>query len=91
MSGDAAWPLVAGTLQGLVFVVVFILAFLIGLCLLLGLVKLRRSGSRDAARSLDELVGEARHARFLSPDDPRGVVDQLNTPELLESAARKSG
>jgi len=91
MSAGSAWPLVAGTVEGLVLVVVFILAFLIGLCLLFGIVKLRRSHGRDAARSLDELVGDGRFARFLGPDDPRGSVDQLKTPELLEAATRKSG
>jgi len=91
MSADTAWPLVGGTLQGLLLVVVFILAFLIGLCLFFGLVKLRRTQGRDSARSLDELVGDHRYARFLGPDDPRGSVDQLKTPELLEAATRKSG
>jgi hypothetical protein len=27
---------------------------------------------------------------FLPPDAPRGPIDQLNTPELAEAAARKS-
>jgi hypothetical protein len=53
-------------------------------------VKLRPSGrTTRVIRSLDEAVG--RQERYLAPSAPRGRVDQLRTPELLESAARKSG
>ena len=41
-------------------------------------------------RSLEELVGKEHHARFLPPSAPRGTLDVLNTPELLESAPRKA-
>ncbi len=90
MTGHVIWQLVAGTVQGLTAAVMFVLTLLAGVCVLLGLRKLRHGGGRNAARSLDELVGEERFARYLKPDDPRGTVDQLRTPELLESAARKS-
>lgn len=35
-------------------------------------------------RSLEEKVGQEAYARYLPPDAPRGPVDVLKTPELLE-------
>jgi hypothetical protein len=56
---------------------------------LLGFSKLRASGRHTrTVRGLDELVGVPQ--TYLPPDAPRGTVDQLRTPELLESRARKS-
>lgn len=84
------WALVFGTIQGIVVSSVVVLALFIGFCVLIGLVKLRPSGrTTRVIRSLDEAVG--RPERYLTPRDPRGPVDQLRTPELLEAAARKSG
>jgi len=40
-------------------------------------------------RSLDEMVGAP--IVYLTPNSPRGIVDQLRTPELLEAAGRKTG
>lgn len=76
MSLGVGWSLLGGGLLGLTLVVVVVLALLVGVTLLGGYSKLRRTG-RNGARSLDELVGEERFARFLTPDDPRGPVDQL--------------
>jgi hypothetical protein len=73
---DGGWSLLGGGLLGLTLAVVVVLALLVGATLIGGYYKLRRRGP-DAARSLDELVGEERHARFLTPEDPRGPVDQL--------------
>ena len=53
---------------------VVLLMILVGFCILFVFPKLRRRG-RDT---------------YLSPDAPHGPVDQLRTPELLESKARKS-
>lgn len=60
--------------EGLAVSVLALLVLLLGFCIVFVFPKLRRSG------------GQA----YLSPDDPHGTVDQLRTPELLESQARKS-
>lgn len=78
-----------GALQGMAVAAGVLLAAFVALALLLDARKLRRRG-RYGARSLDELVGRAEQARMLPPDTPRGPVDQLRTPELLEAAARRS-
>lgn len=81
--------LLFGTLQGVVVAAVVVLGLLIGVCVLFGLSKLRPSGPKTrVVRSLDEAVGTA--SAYLTPDSPRGPVDQLRTPELLEAAARKT-
>lgn len=82
-------PGALGTLQGLVIAAVAVLTLFIGVCVLFTLPKLRASGRHTpTVRGLDELVGQAQ--TYLPPDAPRGPVDQLRTPELLESRARKS-
>jgi hypothetical protein len=68
------WLLAA--LQGTLVGAGFLLAVFILICVLFGLQKLRHHG-RAGARSLDELVGESEHARYLPPDTPRGPIDQL--------------
>ena len=84
------WTLVFGTVQGVFVSAGVVLVLFIGFCVLVGLVKLRPSGRETRViRSLDEAVG--RPERYLAPGAPRGRVDQLRTPELLEAAARKSG
>ena len=51
--------------------------------------KLRPSGRHShTVRSLDEALG--RRQQYLPPDAPRGPVDQLRTPELLEAQSRNS-
>jgi acid phosphatase family membrane protein YuiD len=79
-----------GALQGIAVAAGVLLAAFVALSLLFDARKLRRRG-RHGARSLDELVGQAERARMLPPDTPRGPVDQLRTPELLEASARRSG
>lgn len=89
MSPDV-WTLTVGTIEGVSVAAVFVLGLLIGFCVLLGLAKLRPSGRNTmVVRSLDEALG--RPETYLPPSAPRGTIDQLRTPELLESAARKSG
>ena len=78
-----------GTLEGLVVSTVSLLVLFIGFVLLFNLPKLRRGGRHSSVvRSLDDLVGRPRP--YLAPDAPRGTVDQLRTPELLESTRRNS-
>jgi len=76
-------------LQGLTVSTISLLAIFVGFCLIFTLPKLRRPGPRSRViRGLDE-AGGIRQI-YLSPDDPHGTVDQLHTPELLETRARKS-
>jgi hypothetical protein len=82
-------PGAVGTLQGLAVSTLSLLLLFIGFCLILGLPKLRRSGRHSrVVRGLDELVGVPQ--AYLPAEAPGGTVDQLNTPELLESRSRKS-
>ena len=76
-------------LQGLTVSTISLLAIFVGFCLVFTLPKLRRAGARSRViRDLDEAAGIRQ--TYLSPDDPHGTVDQLHTPELLETKARKS-
>lgn len=78
-----------GTLQGILVSSAVVLALFIGFCVLFNLPKLRPSGRHSRiVRSLDEAVGQPQ--TYLPPDAPRGTVDQLRTPELLEAERRKS-
>lgn len=89
MSPDP-WTLTFGAIEGIGVAAVFVLGLLIGFCVLVGLAKLRPSGRHTmVVRSLDEALG--RPEAYLPPSTPRGTIDQLRTPELLESTARKSG
>jgi hypothetical protein len=78
---------VVGLVQGIGVGAVFLLALLIGVCVLLDLPKLRRSSRRGYTRSLDDLV-EKQHAGYLAPDLPRGTVDQLRPAELAATPSR---
>jgi len=90
MSAAELQNLVVGTLVGVTVGAVAVLVLLAGISVLVGYRKLRPSGPRTrVVRSLDEAIGHA--DPYLTPDKPRGPVDQLHTPELLEAAARKSG
>ena len=81
--------LIFGTLQGLLASSVFLLALFIGFCVLFNFPKLKPRGrSARVVRNLDERLGDA--PVYLPPDAPRGTVDQLHTPELLEAQRRKS-
>ena len=61
-------------LEAVAVSVVALLVLLVGFCAVFILPKLRRRGGEQ----------------YLSADAPHGPVDQLRTPELLESKARKS-
>ena len=85
----AILPGAIGTLEGLAVSTVSLLVLFIGFCLLFNIPKLRSSGRHSkVVRGLDELVGVPQ--RYLRADAPRGTVDQLHTPELLEAQRRKS-
>jgi hypothetical protein len=80
---------VLGAAEGLLVSTATLLALFIGFCLFFTLRKLRAGGRHSTVvRSLDDLVGRAQP--YLRLDAPRGTVDQLNSPELLESRRRKS-
>jgi hypothetical protein len=85
-------PLVAGalgTLEGLLVSTLSLLILFLGFCLLFNLPKLRASGSRSrVVRGLDEMLGVPQ--TYLPADAPHGTVDQLHTPELLETRGRRS-
>ena len=82
--------LLFGGLSGLLASTIVLLALFIGFCVVFGFPKLRSTGKGSMVhKSLDELVGEDRYARYLPPSAPRGPADQLRTPELLEASARK--
>jgi hypothetical protein len=81
VSAADAQNLLFGTLQGVVFSTLFLLAAFIGFCIVAGFTKLRpTSATTMVIKSLDERVGQARFARFLPPDAPRGPVDVLKGP-----------
>jgi len=89
MDAPDVQSLLFGTLLGVVVASVAVLGLLIGVCVVFGLPKLRASGPRTrVVRSLDEAVGQPE--AYFGPDVPRGPIDQLRTPELLELAARKT-
>jgi hypothetical protein len=82
-------PGALAVLQGLLVSSGVILALFLGFCVLLNLPKLRPSGRHSrVVRGLEEVVGGRQS--YLPPDAPRGTVDQLRTPELLEAHARKT-
>jgi hypothetical protein len=85
-----AIQIVVGVLQGILSSTVFILAMFIGFCVLIGFTKTKRTAGRaPVVKSLDEVMNHQSFA-YLGPTAPRGPADQLQAPELLESAGRKS-
>ena len=79
-----------GTAVGLGSSTLFVLLLFIGFCVGVGLFKLQRTAGRGRViKSLDEVITQ-QPARYYSPSDPRGIADQLRTPELLELTERKS-
>jgi hypothetical protein len=83
--------LVVGALTAIGASTVFVLALFLGFCIILGFPKLRATTGRRSMviKSLEEKVGQGAFVRYMPPDAPRGPVDVLKTPELLERAARK--
>jgi hypothetical protein len=81
-----AISLATGTLIAILSSSAFVLALFLGFCIILGFPKLRVTAGRKfmTIKSLDEMVGQERYSKYLPADSPRGPVDQLRTPELLE-------
>ena len=78
-----------GTLAGLVVSSIVVLALFVGFCVLFNIPKLKPRGRHArVVRNLDERLGEA--PVYLPPTAPRGTVDQLRTPELLEAESRRT-
>ena len=91
MTTADAINLVVGALTAIGASTVFVLALFLGFCIILGFPKLRATTGRNSMviKSLEEKVGQEAFARYMPPDAPRGPVDVLKTPELIERAARK--
>ena len=79
-----------GTLQGVLSSTGFVLALFIGFCVVFGFTKTKKTagGRASVVKSLDERISHQPFVYF-APGAPRGPVDQLKSPELLEAAARK--
>ncbi len=88
------WPLVwnLGAIFGTAFIAssVFILVLFLGFCIILGFPKLRSTLGHNSMviKSLEEKVGQEAFVRYMRPDAPRGPIDVLKTPELLERARK---
>ena len=67
--------LVVGAVQGVGGVAVFLLALVIGFCLLLDFTKFRPTRKSLTVKNLEEAIGQP--VQYLPPDTPRGPVDQL--------------
>ena len=82
--------LILGAVQGLVSSTVFVLVLIIGFCVVVGFTKLKKTAGGRALviKSLDEMITHQPMV-YLAPGAPRGPMDQLNAPELVEAAARK--
>ena len=90
MSATEIQQIVFGVLGGFGASTVFVLALFLGFCIILGFPKLRSTIGRKSMviKSLEEKVGQEAFVRYMPPDAPRGPIDVLKTPELLERAAR---
>jgi hypothetical protein len=82
--------IVLGTIEGVASSALFILVLVIGFCVAVGLAKLKKTaGNTMVVKSLDETISHQPMV-YYPPDIPRGPIDQLRTPELLEASARNS-
>lgn len=79
--------ILVGFLQGFLSSAAFVLVLLIGFCVAIGILKLKKtSGDALVIKSLDERI-EHKAVTYMSPAAPRGPADQLRAPELIESKA----
>ena len=92
MSQDVT-DLAVGALIALGSSTAFVLVLFLGFCIVFGFPKLRPTTGRKSmvVKSLDETVGQEAFSRYMPPDAPRGRVDVLRTPELLEKKAASIG
>ena len=86
MSSAEVTNLLVGTLTGILSSTAFVLALFLGFCIILGFPKLRQTAGRKSmvTKSLEEKVGQEAFMQYLPADSPRGPIDVLRTPELLE-------
>ena len=75
MTPGDLWRIALGALQGLGGLTVFLLAVLIGFCLILDRTKFRPTRNSRTVKNLGESDGKA--VAYLPPNAPRGPVDQL--------------
>lgn len=82
--------LAIGFLQAFTASSLFILALFLGFCIIFGFPKLRSTLGHKSmvVKSLEERVGQEAYVRYMPPDAPRGPVDVLKTPELMERARK---
>ena len=82
--------LLVGFLQAFGASSLFILALFLGFCIIFGFPKLRSTiGHKSMViKSLEERVGQEAYVRYMPPDAPRGPIDVLKTPELMERARK---
>jgi len=91
MSATDVQQLVVGAIQGLASSTIFVLVLFIGFCVVVGFTKLKKTsgGAAKVVKSLDERISH-QPMIYLSPSAPHGPADQLQSPELVEAAGRKS-
>ena len=79
--------LTVGALTGIGASSLFILALFLGFCIIAGFSKLRPTTGRGSmtVKSLEEKVGQAAYVAYMPPNAPRGPIDVLRTPELLDN------
>lgn len=90
MTGEVI-DIVVGALKGFTFSSLFVLALFIGFCIIVGFTKTMKTagGKARVVKSLDERITH-RPMVYFAPTAPRGPADQLQAPELVEAAARRS-
>ncbi|OFW29571.1 MAG: hypothetical protein A3G76_07505 [Acidobacteria bacterium RIFCSPLOWO2_12_FULL_65_11] len=89
MNATDVQQIVLGALEGLASSPLFVLALVIGFCVVVGFTKLKKTsgGTAMVVKSLDERISHQPMV-YLTPTAPRGPADQLKAPELLEAARR---
>ncbi|OFV94455.1 MAG: hypothetical protein A3H95_08835 [Acidobacteria bacterium RIFCSPLOWO2_02_FULL_64_15] len=89
MNATDVQQIVLGALEGLASSTLFVLALVIGFCVVVGFTKLKKTsgGTAMVVKSLDERISHQPMV-YLTPTAPRGPADQLKAPELLEAARR---
>ena len=90
MNSQELVDLGVGALVALGASTVFVLVLFLGFCIILGFPKLRPTTGRRSMviKSLEEKVGQEAFAQYMPPDAPRGPIDVLKTPELIERAKK---
>ena len=88
MSAGDLEQMVIGAIQGLASSTLFVLVLFIGFCVVVGFMKLKKTaGNARVVKSLEEAVSH-QPTTYLPPTAPRGPVDQLKAPDLVEAGRR---